>query len=76
VEEHGLRLFLEAEGTGVELSRSEYESGEWARKVAEAYLKGKKRQRAKDGNANEQEVKDLAGWVVETIKQCKKGGAV
>lgn len=70
VEEHGLRLFLEAEGTGVELSRAEYESGDWARKVEEAFLKGKKRRRAKDAGRSE-EVKDLARWVVTTVIKWK-----
>lgn len=41
VEEHGLRLLLEKDGVGVELSRQSYEAGEWATAVYEAYLKGK-----------------------------------
>ena len=70
MEEHGLRLFLEAEGTGVELSRAEYESGDWARKVEEAYLKGNNRRCAKDARRSEG-VKDLAIWVVETVMHWK-----
>lgn len=68
VEEHGLRLLLEAEGTGVELSRHEYESGQWAKKVDEAYHKGRKVRHAKDHDGNEQEVINLARWVVESVR--------
>ncbi|KAF8519555.1 hypothetical protein JB92DRAFT_2828411 [Gautieria morchelliformis] len=62
VEEHGLRLLLEAEGTGVELSHHEYESGQWVNKVEEAYLKGKNVRPAVDHDENEQEVKNLSTW--------------
>ena len=41
IEEHGLRLYLEKEGVGVELSRSAYEAGDWAAAVQEAYDKGR-----------------------------------
>ena len=41
IEEHGLRLLLEKDGIGVELSRDAYESGEWADAVKEAWSKGK-----------------------------------
>ncbi|KIY64423.1 hypothetical protein CYLTODRAFT_401903 [Cylindrobasidium torrendii FP15055 ss-10] len=41
VEEHGLRLLLEKQGVGVELSRDQYEGGDWADAVSEAYEKGK-----------------------------------
>ncbi|KAF8577788.1 hypothetical protein K439DRAFT_1417894 [Ramaria rubella] len=73
VEEHGLRLLLEAEGTGVELSRHEYESGHWAKKVDEAYQKGKKTKRTvKDIVTTEQDVRDLANWVLGSVRswQC------
>lgn len=40
IEEHGLRMYLDQEGVGVELSRAGYENGEWARSVEEAYCKG------------------------------------
>lgn len=47
IEEHGLRLFLDSEGVGVELSREAYEAGDWAAAVQEAYDKGKERKVAK-----------------------------
>ena len=68
VEEHGLRLLLEAEGTGVELSRHEYESGKWAKKVEKAYLEGKKVRYTMDRCENGQKVKNLASWVVESVR--------
>jgi hypothetical protein len=40
IEEHGLRMYLDQEGVGIELSRTSYESGEWAKTVEEAYCKG------------------------------------
>ncbi|CAA7266883.1 unnamed protein product [Cyclocybe aegerita] len=40
IEEHGLRLLLEREGVGVELSRQAYEAGDWGIAVSEALIKG------------------------------------
>ncbi|KAJ3567854.1 hypothetical protein NP233_g6085 [Leucocoprinus birnbaumii] len=47
IEEHGLRMYLDQEGVGVELSRSGYEGGEWANSVQEAYCKGWEMKEAK-----------------------------
>ncbi|KAG6900693.1 hypothetical protein C0993_005005 [Termitomyces sp. T159_Od127] len=41
IEEHGLRLLLDREGVGVELSRQSYEAGDWALAVGEAWVQGK-----------------------------------
>ncbi|KAG6902827.1 hypothetical protein C0995_010712 [Termitomyces sp. Mi166 len=41
IEEHGLRLLLDREGVGVELSRQSYEAGDWALAVEEAWTRGK-----------------------------------
>ncbi|KAG5726417.1 hypothetical protein E4T56_gene9941 [Termitomyces sp. T112] len=41
IEEHGLRLLLDNEGVGVELSRQSYEAGDWAFAVEEAWMRGK-----------------------------------
>ncbi|KAH9944850.1 hypothetical protein B0H21DRAFT_791976 [Amylocystis lapponica] len=71
VEEHGLRLLLDCEGVGVELSRTSYEVGEWAGAVNEAWAKGrdakrlKRREgetgkRTKEGRAMAQ---DVVNWV-------------
>ena len=43
VEEHGLRLLLEREGVGVEMSRDAYEAGEWACAVSDAWQAGAQR---------------------------------
>jgi hypothetical protein len=73
VEEHGLRLYLDKAGTGVEMDRVEYEGGNWARAVAKAWEKGGRRKemrragahvvdRAKEG---EEMASYLMGWVEE-----------
>ncbi|KAG6837385.1 hypothetical protein H0H93_010544 [Arthromyces matolae] len=49
IEEHGLRLLLDKEGVGVELSRQSYEAGDWTFAVEEAWARGqaaKERKRA------------------------------
>ncbi|KAG6856509.1 hypothetical protein H0H87_003702 [Tephrocybe sp. NHM501043] len=38
---HGLRLLLDREGVGVELSRQSYEAGDWALAVEDAWARGK-----------------------------------
>lgn len=43
IEEHGLRLLLDQEGVGIEMKREEYEAGDWAGKVSEAWEKGGQR---------------------------------
>lgn len=43
VEEHGLRLLLEREGVGVEMSRDAYEAGEWAGAISDAWRAGARR---------------------------------
>ncbi|KAL0565423.1 hypothetical protein V5O48_016597 [Marasmius crinis-equi] len=48
IEEHGLKLLLQqAQVPGVELTREEYEKGEWASKVNEAWIRGKTGKRAR-----------------------------
>jgi hypothetical protein len=39
-EEMGLKLLLEQDGIGVEISREKYESGDWANLIEEAWAKG------------------------------------
>ena len=36
----GLKLWLEAEGVGIEFTREKYEDGDWAGAVQEAWVKG------------------------------------
>ena len=47
IEEHGLRMYLDQEGVGVELSRAAYENGDWAHALEEAYHKGRERKEEK-----------------------------
>ncbi|KIJ51466.1 hypothetical protein M422DRAFT_244629 [Sphaerobolus stellatus SS14] len=74
VEEHGLRLWLKAEGIGVELSREEYESGQWASKIEEAFEKRRKTKRGIiGGDQNEEEIQKLAAWVLRYVEAWQRG---
>lgn len=76
IEEHGLRVLLDQEGIGVELSRQKYEAGDWSLAVTEAFINGrdmKRRKRYEMANGigvdkREQEGKKLAGTVTEWVK--------
>ncbi|KAH8987123.1 hypothetical protein EDB86DRAFT_2952111 [Lactarius hatsudake] len=73
VEEHGLRLLLDREGVGVEMTRDAYESGEWAGAVSDAWHAGAHRKlerregmHAPDRHAQGlQMARDVATWVNE-----------
>ncbi len=73
MEEHGLRLLLEREGVGVEMSQDAYEAGEWARAVSDAWRTGAKRKlerragkHAPDRHAQGMKMaKDVITWVNE-----------
>jgi hypothetical protein len=75
VEEYGLRLLLEREGVGVEMSRDAYEAGEWASAVAEAWRAGAKRKlerragkHAPDRHAQGLKMaRDVITWVNEWV---------
>lgn len=77
IEEHGLRLLLESEGVGVELSRGFYERGEWADAVQEAYMRGKKakakkRQEGETGKRR-QEGRQMAEELLDWLDRWKAG---
>ncbi|KAI0707127.1 hypothetical protein C8Q76DRAFT_629102 [Earliella scabrosa] len=77
VEEHGLRLFLEREGVGVELERVKYEVGEWAEAVEEAWVrgreaKGRKRSEGETGRRRE-EGREMARYVVDWVERWQDG---
>ena len=77
IEEHGLRLYLEQEGVGVELSRTQYEMGEWADAVEEAYTRGReakarKRQVGETGRRAE-EGREMARYVVDWVGRWQAG---
>ncbi|KAI0683175.1 hypothetical protein BC835DRAFT_1296774, partial [Cytidiella melzeri] len=71
IEEHELRLLLDKEGVGVELSRSTYKVGNWAAAVQEAYDKGKTRkvEKSREGEtgrvaaAGKKMAAELVNWV-------------
>jgi len=75
VEEHGLRLLLEREGVGVEMTRDAYEAGEWASAVSEAWRIGAQRKlerragmHAPDRRAQGlQMARDVVTWVNEWV---------
>ncbi|KAK0194058.1 hypothetical protein F5146DRAFT_1110435 [Armillaria mellea] len=78
IEEHGLRLLLDNEGVGVELSRDFYEAGEWAHAVQDAFLKGrtaktkKRKEMAAGVGADMRTVqgKKMAASVVAWVNDC------
>ncbi|KZT73070.1 hypothetical protein DAEQUDRAFT_808608 [Daedalea quercina L-15889] len=77
IEEHGLRLLLDSEGVGVELSRGCYERGEWADAVLEAYMRGKeakarKRQEGETGKRRE-EGSEMARGLLDWLDLWKAG---
>ena len=73
IEEHGLRLFLEKEGVGVELSRMRYEGGDWADTIDEAWRRGrdKKAKKRVDGQSvdRQREMGELAKVVVRWAEE-------
>ena len=79
IEEHGLRLFLEREGVGIELSRAQYEQGEWADAIEAAWRAGraaKMRKRAEgDTGRRKEEGARMAKEVVEWVESWKDGVA-
>ena len=77
IEEHGLHLLLDTEGVGVELSRTSYETGEWADFIEEAYQKGadakaRKRQEGETGK-RKQEGLEMARGLVNWVDRWKAG---
>lgn len=47
VEEHGLRLLMETSGTGLELPREQYEAGNWASAIEQAWEMGAEKKAAR-----------------------------
>lgn len=76
IEEFGLRLLLNQEGVGVELSRLSYESGEWARAIDDAWQKGKelKARKRKEGETGKrrEEGREMAKGLVEWVERWKE----
>ncbi|KIK62917.1 hypothetical protein GYMLUDRAFT_259693 [Collybiopsis luxurians FD-317 M1] len=85
IEELGLRILLEKEGVGVEMSRQEYEGGRWVERVREAWEKarvakewkrkvkeGEKRDGACEIGEKEEEIRNMAKVVVNWVEDCWK----
>jgi hypothetical protein len=81
IEEHGLRLLLDQEGVGVEMSRQSYEAGDWSEKISEAVAlgsgakEGKRKEMAAQMvmngggvNPREEAGRELARTVVEWVR--------
>ncbi|KAI0303566.1 hypothetical protein B0F90DRAFT_1809352 [Multifurca ochricompacta] len=79
VEEHGLRLLLEREGVGVEMTRDSYEAGEWTSAISDAWRAGAQRKlerragkHAPDRRAQGlQMARDVVTWVNEWAADIK-----
>ncbi|THH13145.1 hypothetical protein EW146_g7042 [Bondarzewia mesenterica] len=73
VEEHGLRLYLSREGVGIEMEHEEYEAGNWAGKVAEAWQQGARRKHERRMGENvqdrRQQGKEMAQFVVDWVSR-------
>jgi hypothetical protein len=83
IEEHGLRLLLERDGVGVELSREDYEGGNWAAAVERAWNGGSeakwlKRLEGETGERQEQ-VREMGrkvmDWIVDWKWKCAEQSA-
>lgn len=73
IEEHGLRLLLDHEGVGIEMKREEYEAGDWAGKVSEAWDRGGQRkiERRMGKHAVDRvgQTREMAEYVVEWTRK-------
>lgn len=76
IEEHGLRLLLDREGTGIELSRASYEAGDWADAIQSAYENGRqaksRRRLLGDDESRRLQVKAVAQKVVDWANDWKQ----
>ena len=71
-----MRLHLDREGVGIELSRQSYEAGDWSLTVEDAWTQSKALKRRKrsdmargiDVEKREREGRDLAETVVQWVK--------
>ena len=72
-------MLLDRDGVGVELSREAYEAGDWANKVQEAYLLGKKEKARKrrEGETGKRaaEGKELATTLMDWVHGWKAAEA-
>jgi hypothetical protein len=66
-------MLMQSQGVGVELSREEYESGNWAGKVKEAWRQGRRAKDAKrkagDDPKRHADIDDMAMSLLQWVKR-------
>lgn len=71
-----MRLLLERDGVGVELSREDYEGGNWATAVERAWNSGNEAKRLKrlegETGKRQKQVKDMGRKVMDWIAEWKR----
>jgi hypothetical protein len=76
IEEHGLRLLLDREGVGIELSRQSYEAGDWAGAVEEAWVKGRESKWQKRelgvGESSQEHGRQMARMIVDWVREWRE----
>ncbi|KAI0027880.1 hypothetical protein K488DRAFT_60220 [Vararia minispora EC-137] len=75
VEEHGLKIYLDRAGVGVEMAHNEYESGHWAARIADAWARGgtRKCMRREGAHAVDRraEGRDIAEFLMDWVEEWK-----
>lgn len=75
LEEAGLRILIQTRGVGLEMTREQYESGEWAQLVQQAWESGREAKTAKVKRGidveRQQSLRKLAGQVLDWIR-CRR----
>ncbi|KZW02889.1 hypothetical protein EXIGLDRAFT_664914 [Exidia glandulosa HHB12029] len=78
LEEAGLRILIQTRGVGLEMTREQYESGDWATLVQQAWELGREKKAAKIQRGvdtqRQKELRTLAGQVLEWIR-CRRQSA-
>lgn len=73
IEEHGLRRLLNNSGVGVQLSREQYEAGEWADHVDKAWKKGEaakaRKRKVGDNGERRKEGERMAAQLLEWVRE-------
>ena len=80
IEEHGLRRLLNESGVGVQLSREQYEAGDWAEFVQEAWKKGEaaktRKRKVGDNGERRKEGEQMAAQLLEWVGRWEEGEQV
>ncbi len=77
IEEHGLRRLLNNSGVGVQLSQEQYEGGDWADFVEEAWAKGKaakdRKREVGDNGELQEEGERMATQLLDWVREWECG---